>query len=188
MNALLAAAAEVQGFLEARRWPFCFIGGLAVARWGMPRATQDIDLTLYAGYGGEDAFIHPLLAQFESRVAEAAAFAHRSRTLLLRTPGGVPVDVALGAIPFEERMVARATLHAFAPGAAILTCSAEDLVVLKVFAGRDRDWADVEGILARQRGRLDWDSIRRELAPLAEAREAPDIAARLEQLRRCLGG
>jgi len=186
MNALLAAAVEVQEFLQARRWPFCFIGGLAVAWWGMPRATQDLDLTLYAGYGAEEGFIQPLLERFEARVAEAADFARWSRTLLLRTSGGVPVDLALGAIPFEERMVARATPHAFAPGAAIVTCSAEDLVVLKAFAGRDRDWTDVEGILVRQRGRLEWNCIRRELAPLAEAREAPDLLARLDQLRRRL--
>ena len=41
MNPLYAAAAEVQEFLQERGWPFCFIGGLALARWGQPRTTQD---------------------------------------------------------------------------------------------------------------------------------------------------
>ena len=38
----------------------------------------------------------------------------------------------------------------------MLTCSAEDLAVLKSFADRPRDWADVETIVVRQQERLDW--------------------------------
>ena len=46
MNALYEAALEVQGFFQSRQWRFCIIGGLAVVRWGQPRATQDVDFCL----------------------------------------------------------------------------------------------------------------------------------------------
>ena len=46
MNELIRVAADVQGFCESRRWRFCFIGGLALQRWGEPRETVDVDLTL----------------------------------------------------------------------------------------------------------------------------------------------
>ncbi len=49
MNALFTAAKEVCDFMQARRWKFCVIGGLAVHRWGEPRLTQDADLTLLTG-------------------------------------------------------------------------------------------------------------------------------------------
>jgi hypothetical protein len=39
MNAIVEAAVEIQNFLQARGWRFCVIGGLAVIRWGQPRAT-----------------------------------------------------------------------------------------------------------------------------------------------------
>ena len=41
---VLAAADEVQRFCHQRDWRFCFIGGIAVQRWGEPRFTQDVDL------------------------------------------------------------------------------------------------------------------------------------------------
>lgn len=41
MNELIRVAANVQGFCESRRWRFCFIGGLALQRWGEPRETVD---------------------------------------------------------------------------------------------------------------------------------------------------
>jgi hypothetical protein len=89
-------------------------------------------------------------------------------------------------MPFEERLVARASYFEIQPGAALLTCSAEDLVVLKAFANREKDWADIEGVIVRQAGRLDERLIWGELEPLLELKEEPAIAERLEQLiERC---
>ena len=51
MTPVLVAAIEIQQFCQAREWQFCIIGGLAVLRWGEPRATQDVDITLLTGFG-----------------------------------------------------------------------------------------------------------------------------------------
>ena len=53
MNSLLEAGLEIQNFLNLKKWPFCFIGGLAVIRWGKVRMTQDIDLCILSGFGSE---------------------------------------------------------------------------------------------------------------------------------------
>jgi hypothetical protein len=37
--------------------------------------------------------------------------------------------------------------------------------------------------LVKQRGKLDWRYIRRELSPLCELKEAPEIMDELEQMR-----
>jgi predicted nucleotidyltransferase len=184
MNHLFAAAQEVQDFMQKRGWRFCFIGGLALLRWGSPRTTQDVDVSVFTGFGNEESYIRDLLARFTARLEGAAEFARDSRVVLVKTSNGVPVDLALGAVAFEQEAVRRATPFEFAPGISLVTCSAEDLIVLKAFAAREQDWADVEGIAARQRDRLDWDFIMDQLRPLCQAKEAPDILDRLAEVRR----
>ena len=151
-------------------------------RWGNPRFTADVDLTLVTGYGGEEAFIDALLAELLPRRPDARAFAIAYRVLLAKTRAGIDVDVALGALPFEERSVERASPWDLGESRAIPTCSAEDLIVHKVFAGRDRDWDDVRGVLTRRHGKLDWSVIERELPPLLELKEEPDSLKRLEKV------
>jgi hypothetical protein len=133
---LLEAGARLQRILEAQQWQFCFIGGVANFRWGTPRLTTDLDLTLLTGFGREAEFVRMLLGLFESRIPDPAGFAESYRVLLLRTEEGMPVDIALGAMPFEERSIERSSLGELVPGATLRTCAAEDLVVHKAFAAR----------------------------------------------------
>ena len=162
---------------------FCFIGGLAVQRWGEPRETVNVDLTLVTGFGNEERFIQILLQHFEGRIPDAAQFARDRRVLLLRSKKGVGLDVALGALPFEELIVQRSSIFDYPPKIKLRTCSAEDLIVLKAFAGRGQNWVDIERIIIRQTGKLDWDYIRAQLRPLAELKSAPEILDQLERRR-----
>jgi len=116
MNAIFAAALELQRFCERRGWRFCYIGGLAVQRWGEPRMTRDADLTLLAGLGDEETFIDPLLETFAGRRDDARDFALRYRVLLVRHANGTPLDIALGGLPFEEDTVRRSSLFALRSG------------------------------------------------------------------------
>ena len=140
---------------------------------------------MLAGFGNEDAFIDPILSSsYRGRIADAAEFARRNRVLLIESPGGVPIDIALGGLPFEALAIDRATPYDFEPDCVLTTCSAEDLMVLKLFAFRPRDVLDVEGIVVRQRGRLDWDYIEAQLTPLAELKGQPDILRTLARFKR----
>src|SRR4051812_9202943 len=96
---VLAAAEDVQSFCQQQRWAFCFIGGVAVQRWGEPRLTQDVDLTLLTGFGSEEKFVDRLLEVFAPRRVDAREFSLVSRVLLVRTHDGVSLDIALGAFP-----------------------------------------------------------------------------------------
>jgi hypothetical protein len=183
MIALFQLAAEVQAICVRQGWRFCFVGGLALQRWGEPRVTEDVDLTLLTGFGGEDRYVDELLRHFGPRITDPKDFALRNRVLLLQSATGIGIDVALGALPYEELVVSRATPFEFLPDVSLLTCSAEDLVVLKAFADRPRDWLDVEGIAIRQES-LDWEYIECQLRPLAEAKDSPHILERLSPLRR----
>jgi hypothetical protein len=183
MTPLFAAAREIQEFVRERQWSFCIIGGIALLRWGEPRFTRDVDVTLITGFGQEDGFIRPLLAAYRPRISDAGEFASRNRVLLLESGNGVPLDIALGGLPYEELAVERASEFEFEPGCRLRTCSAEDLIVQKLFALRPRDLADVEGIATRMRGRLDWQYVETQLRPLAELKEEPEIMACLSRLR-----
>lgn len=143
-----------------------------------------MDLTLLCPFGSEGAAADRLLAKFKPRGEGARALALQRRVLLLWSAGGIGVDVAFGGLPFEERCVDRASDWELTPGIVLHTCSAEDLVILKAFAGRPRDWIDVESVLVRQRRILDWRLILRELKPLLEIREAPESLEQLAQLKR----
>lgn len=182
MNPLFAAAADVQAFCAARGWKSAVIGGVAVQRWGEPRLTRDVDVTIFAGLGGEDRFVDALLATYRGRMAQARQFALDHRVLLIETTSGVPVDVSLAGLPFEERMIARSSGFLIEAGVTLVTCSAEDLIVLKAFAGRVQDWLDVEGIIVRQGARLDRALILEELRPLLELKEDAEAERHLQAL------
>lgn len=184
---LFREAGAVQDTLVARQWAFCFIGGIALQHWGEPRTTRDVDVSLFTGFGGEASVIDGLLAAYEARITEARAFALRYRVLLLRTRSGVEIDVALAGLPFEAELIARAVEIEFEPGVALRICTAEDLVVLKAFADRPQDRADVIGIARRRGGALDWNAVVERLAPLVEAKEAPEILDQVRELGREFG-
>lgn len=177
------AAEELQVHCQKQGWRFCLIGGIALQRWGEPRETIDVDVTLLSGFGDEEAVVRTLLSWYRPRIADPLAFALANRVVLLEAASGVGIDIALGGLPFEELAVARATPYQFAPGISLMTASAEDLLVMKAFAARPKDWIDVEGIVIRQSGRLDWTAILGQLEPLVELKGEPEILARLAELR-----
>jgi hypothetical protein len=180
MNPLFAAAHELLDALDVLGFTSCLIDGLAVARWGEPRLTRDVDATVLAEYGSEASVLDPLLARFQPRRTDAREFAIANRVLLLRASNGVDLDVSLAAFDFEREALDRATAFAFEPGVRLRTCSAEDLIIYKVVAGRPRDLADLETIVARQLRHLDVDRIRRWLQFFGELSEHADYQGTFE--------
>jgi predicted nucleotidyltransferase len=183
MTDLISSAEALQKFCESRNWRFCIIGGLALQFWGEQRLTKDVDLTLLTGFGEEEIYIDALLQKFASRIEDAKNFALRNRVLLLQTANGIGIDISLGAFPFEELMIGRAEYQQYLPNVKLRICTAEDLIVLKSFADRAKDWSDIETVLIKQT-RLDWTYIFEQLTPLVELKEAPEILLKLEKLRK----
>jgi hypothetical protein len=183
MIALFEPARQLQDFCDQQGWQSCFIGGIAVLRWGETRVTRDIDLTVLTGFGGEDRIIDALLSNYSARLPDAREFAALKRVLLLNTPAGTGIDVSLGALPFEEKLIERASPFTFSPGLDLRTCSAEDRLVMKLFASRPLDIQDAEGVAIRNRGHLDWTYVKEQLQPLADLKHEPEILRRMATLR-----
>ena len=182
LNNVLQVAVMLCEQLEVLKIPFCLIGGVAFQRWGEPRQTVDVDATLFTGFGNENSAIEWLLTRFSSRVEDALTFALHNRILLLQSDHGTGIDLSLGGLPFEQRLVERASLWTVPRHGTIRTCSAEDLIVLKAFASRPQDWIDVEKVIIRQGQRLDRSLILEELTPLAELKEEPEILDHTKRL------
>jgi len=181
INRVFLAAEELQEQLLSGGFLFCFIGGLAVQRWGEPRMTRDADATLLTNFTEDDRAISFLLGKFIPRRPDAGDFARRNRVLLIRASNGVDIDVALGAVDFEQRSVSRASEWKHRKDHSLKTCSAEDLVVYKAFASRERDWLDIDGICARQGAKLGVSLVLAELEPLAVLKDDPEILPRLRR-------
>lgn len=179
---LIASASRLQAKWKAMGFEFCFIGGLAVQHWGEPRLTNDINATVWTQFGNERPVINRLLNDLVGRIQNAEQFAQVNRVLLLQDADGVNVDISLAAFPYERELINRAQEQLF-HSVKLLICGASDLIILKAFANRPRDWQDIRGIMIRSRSELDWELIDSELRVLASLKEEPEILDRVQALR-----
>jgi hypothetical protein len=179
LSELVRAASRLQVQWESEGLPFCFIGGLAVQRWGEPRFTRDVDASIFFGIGGEQKEIDRQLQYFRPRLPDAVQFALINRVLLVEDAFGCPFDLSLAAMPFEKDCIDRATNECLvADISSIRICRPGDLIVMKVFAGRAQDWHDI-----CSNGILDWPLVFNELNFLMELKEEPEAVERLRRLK-----
>jgi hypothetical protein len=182
MKKIFDLALEVQDFCLSNQWKFCFIGGIALQRWGEPRITQDIDLTIFTDFRNEEKFVEILLSKYASRISEPMKFAMQNRVILLESGNKIGIDISLAGLSYEKELIDRAGYFAFFDEIELLTCTAEDLIVLKTFANRFKDWGDVESIVIRQKGKLDIDYILKHLQSLTDIKEEPEIIDQFQKL------
>ena len=178
---LIEAARELLDYLDVLHRPGCLIGGMVVARWGEPRATQDVDATVLVDFGQEADVLTALLRHFRSRDPDPLPRAELGRLALLTATNGVQIDISFAAFPFELEVLDRASTWYLPPDVSLKTCSAEDLIVYKLVAGRPGDLVDVNGIVTRQGRRLDVDRVRRWGRIFAEVKEDPGLLHPFEE-------
>jgi len=81
-----------------------------------------------------------------------------------------------------EREAIKRAVNAEVMGVTTRICTAEDFIIHKAIANREKDWMDVASIIMRQRGKLDIKYIRNWLAQFADALENPEILKRFDVL------
>lgn len=182
MNRQFETAWRLHTFLCARGIPYAIIGGIAAQRWGQPRLTRDVDVTILLPPEGEEAALREIVAAFPARIDNPVAFALEHRVLPVEVPEGSEADLSLGLPGYEEHVIARAVPCDLGDGREVRLCSAEDLIIHKALAGRAQDVLDLEGIVARQGVALDIAYVRQWLQELARASADPEVAARFERI------
>ncbi|MCI0476792.1 MAG: nucleotidyltransferase [Anaerolineales bacterium] len=182
-NRLLQAAWELHQFFTEREIPYAIIGGMAVQHWGEPRVTLDIDLTVMFPHGIAE-FVALVSTRFQIRSADPVDFARQTRVVLIQTANAVAVDISLGVPGYEDQVMQRAAEYEIARGKRIRLCSAEDLIIHKAVAGRDKDLADLTRIVQKQSDKLDAAYIRHWLGIFADLLANDEIVARFERAWR----
>ena len=187
--ALLAALAACASALRHLGKPGMIIGGIAVIARGVPRQTVDIDATIWAEGLDVDAILPTLAAEgLVPRTADAVEFARERHVLLLRhEPTGTPLELILAYLPFERSALERAVPVDFG-GVIVPAATAEDLIIYKAVAWRDRDRSDVERLLALHGRSIDLERVRRLVREFAAALDEPERVHEFDDvLRRALG-
>lgn len=170
--------------LRRRHIPFMHIGGQAVLLHGMPRFTQDIDVTLARGPEDVATIVAACTALgLEPLVEDLASFARETFVCPLRDrASGIRVDLILSTTPYEHAAIGRA-VEVDIGGERVPFASAEDLILLKLFAGRARDLEDAGSVVDRQGPRLDWRYLERWAAEFAAVPGREELPGRLQALR-----
>jgi hypothetical protein len=166
-------------WLETNGFRYAIIGGIATSQWGFARVTHDIDIKVLVSDTDYAAVRSVLRSAFPER---ARRHVPENPLIVAVTISSVTVDFLLTLPGYEELIIERAVRQDLG-GWSAWVCSAEDLIIQKVVAGRAKDWLDIESLLIAQRGKLDEGYIEDWLSQFAEALEKPDI---LDEYRRLL--
>jgi hypothetical protein len=180
---ILAALSDVFGSLGARWYLF---GAQAAILHGAARLSADVDVTVHTGGVSVRTLLDALDARgFEARVAFPERFADETRVLPLVHRGSqMPVDLVLAGPGLEERFLERAD-RIDVEGVAVPVACREDLVVMKLLAGRPKDLDDVAAVATA--APLDLDDLRATLALLERALDRSDLLPLLATVLARLG-
>jgi uncharacterized nucleotidyltransferase DUF6036 len=175
--------ADLAAFLRANGTPYALIGGIAVSVRGEPRFTADVDVVASVELKRAlDLLEATKRSDFEPLFPDAAEVVETAYILPLRhRTTGIKADVVIGLTGFERNLVARA-VPVDLGGLSIPVASSEDLLLMKVLAGRARDMDDARGIVSKQGATLDWDYVMGVGKALGEAIDQ-DLARQLQELR-----
>ena len=174
---------------ENLRW-YVF-GAQAVAIYGVPRVTDDIDVTIDPGEKGFRDLVASLRrAGFVPRISDDPAFVTATRIYpVIHQATDWNIDLVLAGPGLEQRFLDEARIIA-AGGHRIPVIAPEHLVSLKVLASRPKDLEDIRGML--RIAELDHGLVERTLAELEAMLDQSDLRPvyarlRAEQASRKLG-
>lgn len=119
---------------------------------------------------------------FELRVDDPA-FVRTTRVLpILHVRTSVPVDLVLAGPGLEEAFLERAVVHELG-GVLVPVARAEDLIVMKIIAGRDKDLDDVSAIIDARGSELDAKDVESMLTMVESALGQSDLVPLWQRLR-----
>lgn len=156
---------EIVSALNSRNIPYALSGAIANVVWGIPRATQDIDILISV----PQVQLPPLLKVFfslgfEGDLEELIRKAQKEYFIRLEHHT-LTLEIFLPAIPYHYQVIKRRVKYEIEDTPAWFV-SLEDLIILKLLFHRTKDIADIKAIIATQAHRVDKDYIMKTLPSL----------------------
>lgn len=181
MDSLFQSLRSLERTLQAAGIDSALIGGVAVAIWGEPRLTRDVDVKVAIHREDVAKLLTALGPNYRSAYGEPLTTGAQMGMVFLNDCDGTRLDLLLADLPFDLEAIARAQPVKLAGGVIARVCTAEDLIIYKLLSTRPRDQSDVESVLRRQKGRLDESYI---LGWLREFELALDDSTLIETYQR----
>ena len=177
---VLAALAACFDSLGIRWYLF---GAQAAIYHGVARLTADVDVTILPERHSTTELAAALEANgFHLRVTGTDDFVTRTRVLpFVHARTRMPVDIVLGGPGIEELFLERAETREI-EGIEVPIATVEDLVTMKILAGRPKDLDDAAGMLRTRAEEIDLGHVRRTLQLLEEALSQSDLLRQLDRL------
>lgn len=161
-----------------------------MAIYGVPRVTDDIDITIDPGEKGLRGLLAPLRrAGFVPRISDPSFVTETRIYPVTHRETGWDIDLVLAGPGLEQRFLDEVRIVA-AGGHRVPVIAPEHLVSLKVLASRPKDLEDIRGML--RIAELDHAGVERTLAELEAMLDQSDLRPvyarlRAEQASRKLG-
>lgn len=159
------AAVRVAQVLDAAGIPYAIGGALAYGQYGIPRATNDVDVNVFVGPERLDEVFEALRTL---GVAIDSAAAHRAAAqegLVVLRYAAFRLDVFTPSIDFAWE-AARTRVRQRIADVDVWFLSAEALCVFKLLFFRGKDVVDLERLIAVQGCALDGAYVRRQIVEM----------------------
>ena len=165
MSDLTNTLYDITDLFELLGVRYAVMGGIAVRIYGIPRPTHDVDFTIAIERDQLPKFFraatdqgYTVPAAYEAGWVDRVAGMPLVKLRIYLEGHGVDVDIFLAESPFQESLLARRRLEEY-EHRSLYFVSPEDLILLKLVAGRPRDLVDIGDVLFVQ-GQLDEDYLR----------------------------
>ncbi len=167
------------------RWGRWYVfGAQAVVAYGVPRLSADVDVTIKLTPENPEAFIREMdAAGFATRTVDAG-FIMRTRVIpFVHRDTAMPLDVVMAGSALEDEFLSRARLIDL-DGVAVPFLDPEDLIIVKILAGRPKDRDDAVALWRGHGHALDATRIRTVLRELEDGLGRSDLVPVFETMLR----
>jgi hypothetical protein len=166
--------------LDAAGVDWYLFGAQAALLRGSRRSTADVDVTVFAGSVPTPDLVDRLSDAFALRVEDRDQFVARTRVIpTIHLATQMPVDIVLGGPGLEEYFLSRCERLTIG-GYEVRVPLAEDLVVMKLLAGRSRDLDDAVALV---KAGAELSAIEPMIEAIAEGMGEDDIRRALDEVR-----
>jgi hypothetical protein len=152
---LFQSVIQLQKQLSEANIASAVIGGLAVAVWGEPRLTRDVDVKVSLQRDQGASLISLLKSNYLFLSDAPIQTLQQIGVLFIKDATDLRLDLLLADTPFDIQVIQRAQPVEVQPNQTLTVCTPEDLILYKMISTRPRDQEDVRGIVRRQQQNLD---------------------------------
>lgn len=150
----------VTGFLNKKKIPYMVVGGIALAYYGMPRTTEDIDILILLEENKIKKFVD-FMKKNDFLIDEEdikTAFKEKSHFTVFDNKSIFRIDIKGIYDDLDRDSFSRRRKIHFR-GLNLYINTSEDAVVAKLIFGSFKDLEDAKGIISRQKEDLNFNYI-----------------------------